>query len=338
MPRAGAIFTNSSRNRQGFNLIMNSDMRLAERGSILAGTGGAQFLLDRHAGWFQAAGTYTSPEIRASSLPSGFPGKSSILSAFRMVASDVSANSTFLRRQRIESFRLQQPVIIERVSFGFYLWVSNFQDVTIQLLQPTTGISDDWGSFSVVHQESFSVTTDSAWDFYKIENAQLDNLDGLEYRIALSNPISTSVTTDSYVTQMSLHAGTVFDRDYSLTNLNFWNEYDDCRRMFQKSYQLDVAPGTIASGGMIGLIKAQTAAFSNCHLRFPIPLRSTSPTCTIYSQNGTIGALTNDTNSTDVGSGFGGAPSSVELQIISGGTGLVPGDFYRCHYTLDAEL
>jgi hypothetical protein len=343
MPRAGATFTNSSRSRQGFNLIMNSDMRLAERGSLLAGTGGAQFLIDRHAGWFQAAGTYTSPQIRASTLPSGFPGKSSILSSFRMVSSDVSANGTFLRRQRIESFRLQQPVIIERVSFGFYLWVSNFQDVTIQLLQPTTGISDDWTSFSVIHEESFSVDVDSTWDFYKIENAQLSNLDGLEYRIVLTNPISTSVTTDSYVTQMSLHSGAVFDRDYSLTNLSFWDEFHDCRRMFQKTYPLDVAPGSNIFDGALRQRALQGGGgnISDGGLQMQYscaPVMRGVPIGVIYSRvTGATGFMRDDNDNVDRAAIFTKINPWGAI-VENNGVGFTSGNRFTAHITLDAEI
>ena len=212
MPRAGAIEINTSDDRLNKNLLINGDMKLSQRSSAsIAGLSGFQYLLDRHIGWFTDIASVASPTMVQSSLPAGFGGvdQSSQGRSFRMhgTINSLAPAPTYNRLQRIESIRLR-PQLSPVISFGMWIWSNNFQDVSLQAIQPTTGSPDNYASSAIVPggAQLFPVN-ESDWTFVKLENVPLVNLDGLELRAILVNPAASAVFTDTYAAEFMCNWG-----------------------------------------------------------------------------------------------------------------------------------
>ena len=211
MPRLGTTEINSSDPRLNRNLVINGDMKLSQRTTgTIVGTSGFQYVLDRHISWFTDVASVSAPTINQSSLPAGFGGidNSGQARSMRMhgTITSLAPAPTFNRLQRIESIRLR-PQRSNVISVGMWIWSNNFQDVSLQILQPTTGTPDNWASSAIIPGGLQLIPVNEAgWTFVKIENIQLTNLDGLEIRAILVNPAAT-VFTDTYMTEMMCNWG-----------------------------------------------------------------------------------------------------------------------------------
>ncbi|WMJ71316.1 hypothetical protein [Stenotrophomonas sp. 24(2023)] len=114
-------------------------------------------------------------------------------------------------------------------------------------------------------------------------------------------------------------------------------ELDLCQRYFNKSYPLDIAPGTANDAGRIGIGFQQGATPSFCAypIRFPVSMRAT-PTVTIYSAvSGVAGKVTqNDNSDVNVVALRNPASSGAELNWNNSTNNF--GAWF--HYTADAEI
>lgn len=110
-----------------------------------------------------------------------------------------------------------------------------------------------------------------------------------------------------------------------------------CQRYYEKSYNIDIAPGVGSYLGSNYFIPSSAAV--EIYFRFGVRKR-TSPTVTIYSPatTGTSGAIRNVTASTDLTSVTDGGASGEVGSMAYKATGATAGNEYTFHWTAAAEL
>ena len=339
MSRQGSTPVNTSSTNK--NLLLNSDMTFAQRGTgPITGAGSAQYSVDRWTGWFPSAGTYTSPQIRQSSLPANFPGDQDISLCHRLVAS-TSTNGSHVRYQRVESYRLEQ-MESNVVSFGFLASVNNYQSCQITLIQTPNG-RDNWTGQIVQSSPVFNVEdTNGGWQLFKFENVTLTNRDGLECRITFFGEVTPGGGTDTYVTQAMCNEGS-FLQPWSLAEETTDKELAACQRFYEKSYRTGIAPGTPSSIGVWGYHSGSLAnGGGKPGPTFKVQKRSIFPVMTTYASSGTANAHTRVHDSSGVTTsntvtGFSVAATDWGVYAHSGQVGArLEGVSY--HWTADAEL
>jgi len=151
------------------------------------------------------------------------------------------------------------------------------------------------------------------------------------------------------IAQVQLNAG---DVALPFQPRSFAEELALCQRYFEKSYDIDTAPGSMAAANGMEILTCDHAVgvggnldlFPHGPLRFKVPKRIT-PTVRIYNRsNGELNSVFNDSTGQHVNFAnnvlFTGGQTQVNL-ILENLTGLNvinAGDMVSYHWTADAEL
>jgi hypothetical protein len=160
-------------------------------------------------------------------------------------------------------------------------------------------------------------------------------------------PINSAYTID--IAQVQLNAG---DVALPFQPRSFAEELALCQRYFEKSYDVDVAPGTeftsygmetcfanasVGSGGDLNLFCAGP-------LRFKVSKRTT-PTVNIYNRNtGALNSVYNDSTGQSISfttlDTYTPGQNQVNLRLLglTGSNTISVGDLLSYHWTADAEL
>jgi hypothetical protein len=259
------------------NLLINGNMSIIQRDTVIAGLPTAQYGTDRWVGWFPAAGAYTTPEVRHSSLPAGFPGKASTTRAHRLVATTTDAAGSHVMYQRIEA-QVLATVETDVVSFGFWASVDNFQSCTVQLIQTPNG-KDTWTGQTIIANSAFSVDDNAGgWQYFKVENISLVNKDGLECRIVFNNPQTPGAQTDTYITEAICNEGSEV-KPFNLRGRDEAEEFILCSQFY--------TTGAVGITGVTPPNLQMRASFQ----AFPVEMR-TIPTMTFADESLVVGRLT----------------------------------------------
>lgn len=150
-------------------------------------------------------------------------------------------------------------------------------------------------------------------------------------------PINTTMTIN--ISQVQLELGSI---PTPFEKRPLYDEFRSCQRYYEKSYDPLIYPG--ASGSAIGLLGyAMTTGLTNSSVihavRFSVTKR-VDPTVTAYSNNGTVGKLSDASNidlaASSAVAGFVGT-SGYNIVNSSGGT-LSSNIQVFHHFTADAEL
>ena len=141
-----------------------------------------------------------------------------------------------------------------------------------------------------------------------------------------------------YLTGVQLETGTSAT---SFEHISFHENQSMCMRYYQKSYNVETAPGTATQVGAIYQRHEAGANVSNRCVPMVLPVNmSKSPTCTTYSINGQSGSVsdcqTGYGQQSSVTGLFNGTDGSAALSKITLGAGR--DDIIGFHYTLEAEL
>ena len=156
-------------------------------------------------------------------------------------------------------------------------------------------------------------------------------------KFSTSNQVNWLDATDAefHLTAVQLEVG---DSATELEDVSREEELLRCMRYFHKSYNIETAPGTSTSVGSISFRMTPYTTTLNIRIssKFPIPMRS-SPTLTVYAQDGTKDKITVASNKYSVGASATGqihfwAEASATDSAAYTNPGIV------AHYTVDAEL
>ncbi|NBX50317.1 hypothetical protein EBT25_10320 [bacterium] len=137
-----------------------------------------------------------------------------------------------------------------------------------------------------------------------------------------------------YITGVQLEAGTTAS---PFENRQYGTELQLCQRYFQKSYNVDVALGTVTNAGMANTRVANTDPFiPSITQRFPVVMRTTA-TITWYSNStGTSGKVQSGGSDVTVSANYDvGASTTGQIQLASAPSA---GGQINGHFTASAEL
>jgi len=151
-----------------------------------------------------------------------------------------------------------------------------------------------------------------------------------------------------YLAQLQL---TVSDTALPFQPRSFAEELALCQRYFEKSYDIDTAPGMAVGEGMESLICDLAVGvggtldlFRHGPLKFKVPKRIT-PTVRVYNRsNGELNSVFNDSTGQHVNFAnnvrFTGGQAQVNLKLenLTGLNVINAGDMVSYHWTADAEL
>lgn len=117
-------------------------------------------------------------------------------------------------------------------------------------------------------------------------------------------------------------------------SLPIQNQIQLCQRYFEKSYNLDVNPGSVTNAGQISSRCISTAYDTRAFFKTS---KRTAPTIVVYNPaTGSSASMRNESASTNISES--GEMIGTELFHVNGASGVSNGDRVTWHYTADAEL
>lgn len=313
------------------NLLINGNFAISQRGDSLATSGAGTYLMDRWEAWTSSAGSVSGGEQRQSSLPAGFPGVfnqtgSGQGNCHRLFATvnDFTQGSSFLRRQKVESIRLKDGNRdINTVSAGVWVYGNNMQSATIQIF--TADAEDNFTSITLAGQNTVSINDDE-WTYVTLENVSLPNTNGIEIRISLGTP-TANVFTDTYIAEVMLNEGSSVE-PFVTMGQNFDEELQFCLRYYEKSYPINVEPGTVTSNGRISFNDNGSRVVATV---FYTVRKRANPQITIYSPATGNSGVSDDDGVDRTATLSSQAESSFSFSVNFG-------DDQTIQYTSEAEL
>jgi hypothetical protein len=111
-----------------------------------------------------------------------------------------------------------------------------------------------------------------------------------------------------------------------------------CQRYYEKSYNIDVAPGSVSFVGETW-IYAATVSMAAPAISYKVTKRTSSPTLQVWGQNGVAGQARNAGNSTYINVGFTAGENNQDHFITwSSQANFTPGAVYGFQWAASAEL
>ena len=226
----------------------------------------------------------------------------------------------------------------KNLNLSFYYKTTDFTHVDIRLRVPT--VRDNWSSATEISLTEYAIVDDGSWNRLTINIPSVANIeDGFEILI-FTKFRSSAGATNWKITGVMLteDSGTV--QEFTRAGRDYAEELQLCQRYFEKSYDIDIAPGTlIGFGGTEGrvVITLTGTAAIQTKLLFNTRKRDT-PVMSGFSQYA---------NSSNADREFGTDPASTLLGFGNlSETGCEPAfnsnrvdtSRYSFQWTADAEL
>ena len=351
-------YTPTASNMAGRNRIINGDMRIDQRGlGTQTVNSSGLYTVDRWQANQTAAGKFSVG--KSTTAPAGFTNSylATSLSAYSVSSSDI-----FFFKQNIEGNNVADfawgTASAKAVTLSF--WVRSS-------LTGTFGGSLANSAHDRSYPFSYTISTADTWEQKSVTVAGdttgtwlTDNGVGIQVIFGLGGGSTRGGTAGSwqasalytatgatsvvgtsgatfYITGVQLEAGSVAT---PFEHRQYGAELQLCMRYFEKSYNVDVAPGTSAA---VGVRTCSSSVGSSTDRYFgEMGFKATKravPDVTFYTQLGVSGALskyssssTTRTISSTAGSSAGGIASYIQTTT---GDSSEP---YVFHFTADAEL
>ena len=341
-PRARITTTSTGR-----NILANGSFQVAQRGtSFTSATTPANsddtYLLDR---WVLLSDGNDIVDVTQSTGPTGFPAAISL---------DVeTGNKKFGILQVVEA-KDCAPVIDGTATLQFRAKVTgtSISDVKAAVISwsgtadtVTSDVVSAWGASGTAptlaanwtyENTPVNLNVTTGWAAYTV-TAAVDTASTANVAVLIwCDDATTTVSDVLHLSGAQLEAGstaTGYEHKPRETELA------ECQRHFQKSYAQGVVPG---ASTVDGACVATTIAVATRHFiatRFPVVMR-TSPAVTVYSQDGTSGAISLYTDSATKLTGAsltGTSDASVGAYISTSGSG-VEHQRQFFHFTASADL
>ena len=146
-------------------------------------------------------------------------------------------------------------------------------------------------------------------------------------------------TFDAHFAQFMINEGAQ-TQSWNLAGINQQGELAMCQRYYEKSYDVDAALGTNTAVGIAtgATIAGLTTRISMLNSTFKIPKRAAPTTTVIYAEDGTVGSVSDYSNSTTKVASAPNSPGTVNLGRFLSGTGYSASLYYVFHWTVDSEL
>ena len=339
------------------NLIINGSMDIWQRGTSFAAPSSGTYTVDR---WVWAsAGTGLVTISRSTDVPTADDatplGDYSLQVA--VTTADTSIASTDLYRivQGIEGYNIRNLV---GKKFSLSFWVKS----------PKTGthcVAFRNGSGDRSYIATYTVNAANTWEYKTISLQSVvptagtwnySNGNGLSVGFSLAAGSNFHTTADAWQSGSFLATSAQVNCLDSTSNVfklfgvslvegemplpyqtpDFALELTRCQRYFQKSYDLNTAPGTSSASGFSSAQAVAThAAYGG--LGFSVRMRA-DPTVVLYSYAGMVNKVSSVTPA-DVGTTVtGSAAETANTGIFDSGSGFTTGNTYLFHWTAAAEL
>lgn len=309
------------------NYLMNAGFDYWQRATVkLVGNGSVEYVADR---WIMGPGIDENVGSQTTyARDTVVPNANTFYSA-RATGSYVAGEEISML-QRVESI-FARNLSNKKVSLGFWVRSESATQVRVKFITPASS-NDNYSSQTLISSEIVTITNDSNWQFIKLENRLMPNIDkGLQILITFIASGTGSVT--HWLAQPQLNLGE-FCQEFKLFGKDALEELSFCERYFEKSYELDVQPGTSFANGNFFDIYYQGG--STVRKNFKLNTRKrTPPSGIIYSLDGTPNVA--QFSGTNYTSSLGGT----DVYGILTSTGVIPGTGtydLRFHYTADAEI
>lgn len=314
------------------NYLINGGMDFFQRSTASVAIGGsfAYQTADRWQVGYNSGGGITSQTSQRSTIVPDSDVKYSI----RLSANAPSSAGSLLLRQRIEAANARD-LVNKTISLSFYVRSESCSQMTLDINVPTA--EDNFTSTTAVGTTiTKTLTVSTSWQLVTFENITIPitAAAGLEIRIGLQNFTVTGSIKDHYITKAMLAVSTkasTFCRagGYISTELLL------CQRYYQKSYAVNVNPGTATDSGRYAV---SYVSANRPYVTIPILEKRVVPTVVIYN------AVTGATGSMRLESGAD-VTAGVDLSIfgtgaisVFQGTGSGDGRGGYFHYTADSEI
>jgi hypothetical protein len=352
---------------QNRNIIINGDMSIAQRGTSATGiTGTGYNTVDRFENNMSSFGTWT--QSQETDAPTGQGFTKSLKMECTTANASLSASDIINIRTKFEGQNLQYlkkgTANAESLTLSFWVkssttgtYICEFRDVDNNRSiskSYTINSADTW------EKKTITIDGDTSGAF---DNDNARSMDLYFYLGAGSNYASGTLNTswntrtltdvavgqvnlgdtignNWYITGVQLEAGTTAsDFEFLPHDVNL----ERCMRYYQKSYEIDDAPGTATSTGTVGSSGNTSTATTTSQIIETVsllkPMRA-EPTITVYDFAGTSGKVTgidygvNEYNN-QTGAGFrvGSKYFGVQASSLSNASSSL-----ACHYTASAEL
>ena len=344
------------------NIIINGDMQISQRGTSQASITSSQYLLDRH--YFNISGQGTWTMSQSTEVPTG----QGFANSFKLDCTTADASpaaSDYLQyQQRFEGQMLQYlkkgTSSAESLTLSFWIkssktgtYIAELYDFdnTRQISKSyTVSSADTWEKKTITFPGDTSGALDNnnsrSLDVDLFFGAGSDRSSGTLNTSWGSNVqanravgqvnLADSTSNEVYITGLQLEAGdTASEFEFLPSGVNL----ERCQRYYQKSYNLDVTPGTATDNG-VGWTSG--SGDSNGNAAFLPPFKTTmrgAPTVTGYARDGTSGQGSYFRNGAS-GNGtlaahmYGQNSVSIYIDTGSGWSTSV----IAAHYVLSAEI
>jgi hypothetical protein len=310
----------TSTNQPNFrNIIINGDMRIAQRGTSVTGlqNSGGIYLIDRFS--YRRDGTWSSAQFtmtQSTDVPTGQGFATSLKMDCTTAEASPPSNVYASINQKFEGQNLQYlkkgTSSAESTTLSF--WVKSNKTGTY-----IAEIDDDINSRNI--NKSYTISSADTWEKKTItfagdtsgtlNNTNAESLNVNFFLGAGSNFTSGTLATDWeattsanravgqvnladstanewYITGVQLEAGTTAS-DFEF--LPFDVNLNRCSRYYQKSYSYDTAPGTNTTNGLHttdGSAGGLTTGYLYGDIDFKVAMRA-APTVTLYDKGGNSG-------------------------------------------------
>ena len=325
-------YSTTAQTTAGFrNAIINGKFDIWQRGTSFSNPSSNAYLADRFVTAFDGTGatrTISQQAFTAGAAPvTGYESQYFL----RYNVSAAGTGNTFnLLVQRMEDVR---TFANQTITISAWIKADSARSVTVQLLQNfgsggssevrtsigTASVTTSWTRFT------FSTTVASVTG----KTIGTSSFLGLEFH----NPSNATFTVDFWGVQVEPGSvATPFEQRPIGTEIAL------CQRYYEKSYNLETAPGTATNTGATFVYLAGPSGITNggATVPFKVAKRTTPSSTNTYSTGGTIGKIQSSANSADYNStiinqgitGFG-------CYWTQGSTSSVNANF---HWTAEAEL
>jgi hypothetical protein len=320
----------------GKNAIINGAFNVWQRGTTFTPTaGGGINTVDRFWQQFDVApttGSITQQTFTPGTAPvSGYEGQY----FYRTTITTPGSSSYYILGQRIEDVRNFAGQTVT-VSFWAKLNSGAISSARIRLTQNF----GSGGSASVTQDNSYNYTPTGTWQRFSWTIA-IPSISGKTVGTSSYLQVDTVVaytaanTVDTWGWQVE--AGSVATAFQTATG-TIQGELSAAQRYYQKSYAQGVALATTTTNGAASWVAQAASPNARSNVRFPVTMRTTSPTITLYSTNtGATGKVYNEGATADqTGTVQFQGDQSFNVYISAGTVSL--GQIINFHYTADNEL
>ena len=285
------------------NRIINGGMDIAQRGTSFAAIANTDYSLDRWQ-WGQI-GAMVCTVSRSTDVPNN-TFQSSYKVDVTTVDSSIAAGDFAAFQQPVEGYNVRDLI---GTTFTLSFWVKS----------PKTGVhcvafrnSGSGGTTDRAFVKEYTIISANSWEYKTLTVTgglitagtwDWTNGRGIVVRFTLACGSTFHTTADAWQTgnfiatanQVNVMDNTA--NDFFITGVQlepgavatpferriFGQELALCQRYFQKSYNIDVAPGTVGSSGMNGIVSHAASSYTGFGVvNFPVSMR-TAPACTGYN-------------------------------------------------------